>query len=136
MRYAVIKSGGKQYRVLEGKEVLLDRLNIKEGASITFPEVLLVRNEEEVIVGNPLVKEAIVRGMVKGETKGEKIRVSKFKAKVRYRRTIGFRPQYTKVLIEKISFSKDAVSNLKIKTEEKKKRQTRVKSLDSREKKS
>lgn len=132
MQYAVIKTGGKQHKVSEGEEILVDKLCVKEGSQIDFPEVLLVRRDNEVAIGDPLVKEGKVTGKVIGIVKGKKIRVSKFKAKVRYRRTIGFRPLYTKVLIEKIILGKE---EKKIRRREKSSASS-VDSLDSREKKS
>lgn len=102
MKYAIIKSGGKQYKVCENEELLVDKLGVQEGKIITFPEVLMVRDEDAVIIGQATVDGYKVTAKVLGEVKGKKIRVSKFKAKVRYDKTTGFRPQYTKVLIEKI----------------------------------
>ena len=68
------------------------------------PEVLLVVNDKKVLVGDPLVKGASVKlKIIDKEVKGDKVTVSKFKAKSRYRRKMGFRPKYTKVKVEKIS---------------------------------
>ncbi len=106
MKYAVIQSGGKQYKVEEGKEILIDRLNCQEGEKVNFDRILLVRTDEEILIGDPLVKGAKVSGRLIKEIKGKKLKVSKFKAKVRYRKTIGFRPKYSQVLIEKISLVK------------------------------
>lgn len=103
MNYAVIKSGGKQYKVTEGEVVEVDRLEVENGAKYTFPEVLLVRNEDQILIGDPYLKEASVVGKILEEVKGDKIHVFKFKSKIRYRRKIGFRPIYTKVGIESIS---------------------------------
>jgi large subunit ribosomal protein L21 len=102
MKYAIIKSGGKQYKVVEGKEVLVDKLDLKENSAYVFPEILMLRLDENILIGTPTVKNAVVKGNVIGEVKGEKIRVSKYKAKIRYRRTTGFRPKYTKIMIDKI----------------------------------
>ena len=101
MSYAIIQTPGKQYRVREGEEILIDRVagNDKQ---VTFP-ILLLRSEKEILVGTPYVKNGKVSGKIIEEVKGKKIRVSKFKAKVRYDKTIGFRPLYSKVLIEKIT---------------------------------
>lgn len=102
MEYAVISSGGKQYKVSVGQEILVDKLSLEKGKNFVFPYVLLVRNDENILIGNPYVAQAKVAGKVVDEIKGDKITVSKFKAKVRYRRKIGFRPLYTKVRIESI----------------------------------
>ncbi len=99
MRYAVIKLGGKQYKVSEGEEILVDKI---DGEKVE-PEVLLLVDEDKVSVGKPNVKGAKVKVKAIGEEKGEKILVTKYKAKSRYRRRMGFRPQYTRLLIEKIS---------------------------------
>lgn len=103
MKYAVIASGGKQYRVSEGEEILLDKLPVKSGEKISFEKVLLFRSDEKVLVGNPYLAEVEASGKALGEEKGKKIHIVKFKAKAHYRRRIGFRPKYTKVLIEKIN---------------------------------
>lgn len=138
MKYAIVKSGGKQYKVIEGKEILVDKLDVRTGESYQFPEVLLVRTEKEVFVGSPFVSECSVIGKIISEEKGEKIRISKFKAKVRYRRTIGFRPIFSKILVEKIAFDHEAteVVGKEVKKESQiKSKKTREKTLDKREKK-
>ncbi len=107
MKYAIIKSGGKQHKITEGMEILVDRLNTPKDSQYLFPEVLLLKSDERTYVGMPLVEKGKVQGKIIGEEKGEKIRISKFKAKVNFRRTIGFRPIYTKILIEKIEIEED-----------------------------
>jgi len=100
MKYAVIRVGGKQYRVSQGEEVLVDKLADPK----VEPEVLLMVNEGKALVGKPTVRGAKVKiKIVKESEKGEKIYVTKFKAKSRYRRRTGFRPVYTRLLVEKIS---------------------------------
>lgn len=102
MKYAIIQQGGKQYKVTEGTEILVDRINGAKEGKYEFTQVLMVRDGEEISIGRPLVANYKVSGNLIGEVKGVKIRVSKFKAKVRYDKTIGFRPKYTKILVEKI----------------------------------
>lgn len=102
MLYAVIKSGGKQYKVEEGKELLLERKFPTETKNVHLDEVMLVANGETIAIGDPFVKGAKVQVSVVGGEKGEKIYVKKYKAKSRYRRTIGHRSQYTRVKVEKI----------------------------------
>lgn len=98
MKYAVIKFQGHQYKVSEGQELLVDKL-----VGQSEPEVLLVADNDKVTVGKPTVKGAKVKvKVVAGEEKGEKLDIFKFKAKSRYRRKTGFRPVYTRLLIEKI----------------------------------
>lgn len=100
MKYAVIRIQGKQYRVSEGDEILVGRMSDLK----IQPEVLLVADGEKVKVGKPVVKDSKVKVKVLSELeKGEKVEVYKFKAKSRYRRHTGFRAQYTRLLIEKIS---------------------------------
>lgn len=98
-KYAVIRLQGRQYKVSEGDEILVDKMN---DLKVT-PEVLLVADGDNVKVGKPLVKDAKVTiKVVKDLEKGEKIEVYHFKAKSRYKKHTGFRPQYTRVLIQKI----------------------------------
>jgi large subunit ribosomal protein L21 len=105
MKYAFILHGGKQYHVQEGKTILMDKIDGDKDSKILFSQVVLVRDEDEVKIGAPFVEGAHADATIVEQVKGDKIRVSKFKAKVRYRRTTGFRPRFTKVRIEKISFS-------------------------------
>ncbi len=99
-KYAVIRVGGKQYKVTEGQEILVDKIiDIKA----LEPEVLLVSDGDKVEVGKPVLTKTGLKVKVVTELeKGEKIEVYKFKAKSRYRKHIGFRAQYTRLLIEKI----------------------------------
>jgi large subunit ribosomal protein L21 len=100
--YAVIETGGKQYRVRVGEEVLVERLAADEGPC-TFDEVLLVADDEGgVRVGTPTVPGAVVRGTVLGEEPGPKIVGFKYKPKVNYRRRYGHRQTKARVRIEAI----------------------------------
>ena len=105
MKYAVIKTGGKQYKVTEGDVIEIDRILGKDG-KFTFEEVLLLVTDGKVTVGKPFIKGEKVEGKILEDIRGVKIRVSKFKSKVRYRRTVGFRAALTKVQIEKIGGGK------------------------------
>ena len=100
--YAIIKTGGKQYKVAEGDEVIVEKLEVTEGDSVTFEEVLTIVDGENVKIGQPLVKGAKVSGKVVKNGKGPKIRIFKFKHKTNYRRRQGHRQPFTKVKIEKI----------------------------------
>lgn len=102
MEYVVIKSGGKQYRVSEGDTLLVDKLPVIEGKVVAFKDILLHVLDSRVAIGAPLVKNLEVKAKVLKQLKGDKIRVAKFKSKVRYRRVIGFRPHLTQVQIQKI----------------------------------
>lgn len=100
-KFAVIRIGGKQYRVTEGQEILVDKLT--DTKKVT-PEVLLFVEGETVEVGTPVLEKAKVTVKVIAELeKGEKIDIFKYKAKSRERRHVGFRAQYTRLLVEKIS---------------------------------
>lgn len=102
MKYAVVVSGGKQYKVAEGDTIAVDRLNVKANDSYTFDRVLLVVDEGTKTVGTPTVEGAAVVAKVLGEKRGRKVRVAKFKAKARYRKVIGFKAMLTSLQVEKI----------------------------------
>jgi large subunit ribosomal protein L21 len=101
--YAVVTTGGKQYRVEAGNELVVERIAGDAGASITFDRVLLVGDGDSVTVGTPTVDGATVSGTVLGEAKGPKLIVFKFKQKVKYRRKNGHRQHLTRVRIDEIS---------------------------------
>ena len=116
MKYAVVKSGGKQYVVSEGNTVTIDKVDGEVGKNYRFDEVMLLRNEEVVLIGTPFLENVQVSGKVEKQYQGKKLNVMKFKAKVNYRRKIGFRPQLTDISVEKISSEREAA---KIKTKTK-----------------
>lgn len=101
--YAVVTSGGKQYRVEAGSELVVERLADDAGSTITFDRVLLVGDGEDVTVGTPTVPGASVSGTVLGEVLGPKLIVFKFKQKATYRRKNGHRQHLTRVRIDEIS---------------------------------
>ena len=100
--YAIIKTGGKQYRVAEGDVLTVEKLAANEGDVVTFDEVLTVVKDDEVVVGKPVVAVAKVTAKVEAHGKDKKILVFKYKAKSNYRRRQGHRQPFTKVVIEKI----------------------------------
>ena len=100
--YAIIKTGGKQYRVAEGDVITIEKLEAAANEAVTFEEVLTVVNDGDVKVGAPLVNGAKVTGTVLEHGKGKKILVFKYKAKSNYRRRQGHRQPFTKVRIESI----------------------------------
>ena len=100
--YAIIKTGGKQYRVSEGDVITIEKLTAGEGDVVTFDEVLTVVKDGEVVVGKPVVAGAKVTAKVEAQGKGRKILVFKYKAKSNYPRRKGHRQPFTKVVIEKI----------------------------------
>lgn len=99
--YAIIKTGGKQYCVEEGKVITIEKLDVEAGAEVAFDEVLLVSGDS-VKIGQPTVAGAKVTGKALEQGKGAKIRIFKYKAKSNYRRRQGHRQPFTKVQIEKI----------------------------------
>ena len=100
--YAIIKTGGKQYKVAEGDEVIVEKLEVAEEETVTFEEVLAIVDGENVKIGQPTVEGAKISGKVVKNGKGPKIRIFKFKHKTNYRRRAGHRQPFTKVKIEKI----------------------------------
>ena len=101
--YAVIKTGGKQYRVQQGDVIFVEKLNAQADEAVTFDEVLLVGDADQSKVGTPVVKGAKVQGKVLGQVKGKKIVVYKYKAKKNERKKQGHRQPYTKVEITAIN---------------------------------
>ena len=101
--YAIIKTGGKQYRVAEGEFLKVETLEAEVGAEVVLGEVLAVSTEEGLKVGTPLVEGATVTGKIIKTGKSKKIRVYKMKPKKNYRRTQGHRQPYTKVEITAIN---------------------------------
>ena len=97
MKYAVIQLAGKQYKVSPGDQLVVNRLDEKEGVEIKTSDVLLVATDGKVVVGTPLVKDALVTLKVLAHTRGDKIRVSTYKAKSRYHRTLGHKQLETKL---------------------------------------
>jgi large subunit ribosomal protein L21 len=106
MKYSVVTSGGKQYKVSEGDIIDVDKVEQKKDDKIIFEDVQLLVTDGKVELGKPFLAGVKVVGRVIEQFKGDKIRVSKFKAKVRTRRSIGFRAQLTKIQIEKIESGK------------------------------
>ena len=103
--YAVIESGGKQYRVEEGATLKVESLQAEPGASVTLDRVLLVADGPQVTVGAPLVSGATVLATVVGHRRARKVVVFKYKPKAHYRRKQGHRQHYTQLRIDKISLT-------------------------------
>ncbi|OGF55159.1 MAG: 50S ribosomal protein L21 [Candidatus Fraserbacteria bacterium RBG_16_55_9] len=102
-KYAIIETGGKQYRVEEGQPVITERLpDSQAGSKVAFDRVLVIGAEGKTKIGQPYVKGAKVSGTVAAEFKGEKIKVFKYKRKTRQARRRGHRQIYTKTLIQEI----------------------------------
>jgi large subunit ribosomal protein L21 len=99
MKYAVITSGGKQYKVVEGQVLEIDKVKAEPGSSYAMDKVLLTVDGDSVQVGAPYLENVAVMAKILEQVKGDKIRVAKFKAKARYRKVQGFRAQLTRVEI-------------------------------------
>ena len=98
--YAIIRISGNQYKVQKDDQILIDKYKSDK----IIPEVLLYVSDNEVKVGKPVLKGVKVElEIIEKELKGKKISVQKYRAKSRYRRKLGFRPLYSKILIEKIA---------------------------------
>lgn len=101
--YAVIKSGGKQYKVKEGDTLDVEKLDVEKGSSITIDDVLMVGSETETIADEKDLAKASVTATVVDQFKDDKILVFKYKSKKGYKRTRGHRQNLTKIKIESIS---------------------------------
>ena len=102
-RYAIVATGGKQYRVGVGDVISVEKLNFEAGSSVTLDQVLLIGGDGSTVVGAPLVDGASVSADVVENYRGEKIVVFKFKAKKRYRRRTGHRQSLTRLTITGIN---------------------------------
>lgn len=100
--FAIVKIGGTQYKVSVGDQFDVAKLEGKKGGKVVFDGVLLTSRKGKVAIGTPEVKGAKVEAKILGEVKGKKIRVFKYKAKSRYRKTKGHRQKYTKIEITKV----------------------------------
>jgi len=101
--YAIVETGGKQYKVSEGDVLFIEKLVAEDGAEVTFDKVLLVSKDNGVVVGSPVVAGATVTANVLKHGKAKKIIVFKYKSKKNYRRKAGHRQPYTQVQIAKIN---------------------------------
>ena len=100
--YAIIETGGKQYRVQEGDSIRVEKLNIADGETVKFDKVLLVAKDSDLNVGKPYVSGACVEATVEKQGKNKKVLVFKYRAKKDYRNKKGHRQPYTQVKVEKI----------------------------------
>jgi len=93
--YAIVESGGKQYKVAPGQSIDVERLDVAEGDTVELDKVLLIADGDNLTVGKPTIDGAIVVATAKGEAKDKKIVVFKYKPKVRYRKKTGHRQFHT-----------------------------------------
>lgn len=103
MTFAIIQTGGKQYKVKEGDKVKIEKLPQTENEEVIFDQVLLVSDDKKLKVGTPTVAGAQVKATLIKQGRGKKITVIHYKAKVRHQKTNGHRQPFTEVQIEKIS---------------------------------
>lgn len=103
--YAVIKTGGKQYRVEEGQTIAVEKLNAEAGSTIELNEVLMVADGDNVQIGAPYVANGKVSAVVEGHGRADKIRIIKFTRRKHYRKQQGHRQHYTSLKITGISAS-------------------------------
>lgn len=101
MAFAIIETGGKQYRVAEGEVLSIEKLSVKEGEKVVFDKVLLIDTGTTTKVGTPYLEGATVEATLTAQGRGKKLLVQKFKSKSRYTRRVGHRQAFSKVTIEK-----------------------------------
>src|SRR3970282_797408 len=102
MRYAIIQTGGKQYRAVEGEAIEVEKLDAEVGKKVELADVMLVADGDTVMVGTPTVADAKVAATVLAQDKGEKITVFKYKPKIRYRVKTGHRQRLTRLQVDSI----------------------------------
>ncbi|MFO7883808.1 MAG: 50S ribosomal protein L21 [Desulfobacteraceae bacterium] len=100
--YAIIKTGGRQYKVQEGETLKVEKLNGSDGTEINFDNVLMCSDGDQVTLGEPTIEDAVVKGHIVEQGKGKKVLVFKYKRRKGYRKTQGHRQLYTAVKIDSI----------------------------------
>lgn len=100
--YAVFKTGGKQYRVVEGQTLKIEKLTVEAGNSVDFKDVLMVANGEDIKIGAPFLSNAQVKAEVVEQGRSKKIKILKFKRRKHHMKRAGHRQSFTKVKITKI----------------------------------
>ena len=101
--YAVIKTGGKQYRVAPGENIKIEQIPADVGAQIVLDQVLMVSDGDAVQLGNPLVAGAKVSATVLGHGRGEKVKIFKLRRRKHYQKTQGHRQNYTEIRVDSIA---------------------------------
>jgi len=119
MKYAIVESGGKQYKAVEGATIEVDLLPIEAGKKIDLKDVLLISDEDNILVGTPLVDGAKISATVLGQVKAPKVIVFKYKSRQRYRVKQGHRQKYTRLMIDEIVFKGSKKAAAPAKEEEK-----------------
>ncbi|MCL5428833.1 MAG: 50S ribosomal protein L21 [Chloroflexi bacterium] len=126
MRYAIIQTGGKQYKAVEGEAIEVEKLDAEVGKKVELSEVMLVADGDQVMVGTPTVADAKVAATVVAQDKGEKISVFKYKPKIRYRVKTGHRQRLTRLQIDSIEAKGLAKSEPKAEAKEPKAQPTKA----------
>ena len=101
--YAVVKTGGKQYRVSAGTKIKVEQLSAEVGSEVTLDQVLMISNEGEIKLGSPLLSGAAVKAKVLAQGRGDKVRIFKMRRRKHYRKTQGHRQNFTELEITGIS---------------------------------
>jgi large subunit ribosomal protein L21 len=103
--YAVVKTGGKEYRISQGDLIRVEKMEGKVGDQVTMKDILMVSHEGQVQVGNPLLANAVITGEIVQQVRGKKVLIYKMKRRKNYRRTKGHRQTYTYIRVNDISLS-------------------------------
>lgn len=111
--YAVIKTGGKQYRVVAGERLKVEKLVADVGAKVTLDQVLMVADGAEMTIGSPIIKGATVNATVLSHGRGDKVMIFKFRRRKHYRKTQGHRQSYTEIQISDINATAKAAKAAK-----------------------
>ena len=98
--YAVIKTGGKQYRVIAGERLKVEKLEVEVGGTVTLDQILMVSDGEKTTIGSPIIKGATVKATVLSHGRGDKVMIFKFRRRKHYRKTQGHRQSFTEIKIE------------------------------------
>ena len=101
--YAVVKTGGKEYRISQGDLIRVEKMEGKVGDQVTMKDILMVSHKDQVQVGNPLLANAVIKGEIVQQVKGKKVLIYKMKRRKNYRRTKGHRQTYTYIRVNDIS---------------------------------
>jgi large subunit ribosomal protein L21 len=102
---AVVKTGGKEYRIAKGDLIRVEKMEGKVGDQVTMKDILMISDEDKVQVGNPFLTNAVITGEIVQQVRGKKVLIYKMKRRKNYRRTKGHRQTYTYVRVNDISLS-------------------------------
>jgi large subunit ribosomal protein L21 len=102
---AVVKTGGKEYRISQGDLIRVEKIEGKVGDQVTMKDILMISDEDKVQVGNPFLTNAVITGEIVQQVRGKKVLTYKMKRRKNYRRTKGHRQTYTYVRVNDISLS-------------------------------